>query len=702
MMNVLELPLEKYITVQPRILKRLHALSIKTVRDLLYHFPRRYEDYSNIRQIRDLQKGEMVTIQGKIKKITGRYAWGKRKMMIIEAVIEDDSGTITALWFNQYYLLKTLKVGTPLSISGKIAIGKKGLYLQHPEHEILQNSEITTLRHTGRLTPIYPQTLGLSSRWIRFLIEETFKKLPKDLPDVIPQWILEREHLIPLAHSLKILHYPNKEEMPKEAKLRFQFEELLLLQLKKLFTIRELQEKEAPAIDIPESDVQEIERSLPFTLTRAQKKCLEQVLTDLQKQSPMNRLLNGDVGSGKTIIAAIASILAIKNNFQVAFMAPTEILAKQHFETILKFFGKENLSIALLTSSEKKLISPLGNSEKVDIAPLILSGDVHLIIGTHSLIQKSIGFHNLGLVVVDEQHRFGVKQRAELLAKSNGKNKKIPHFLSMTATPIPRTLALTVYGDLEISVIDESPPGRQKIITKIVRPERRSAAYEFIDKELEKGRQVFVICPRIEEHTEERDTPHQQILSEEIKSVKKEFKKLSEEIFPHRKMKPREKETIMKNFRDGAINILIATSVIEVGIDVPNATIMMIEGAETFGLASLHQFRGRVGRGIYQSYCLLFPTTEMRGLSARLRAVAVSQNGFQLAEEDLKIRGPGNLAGLEQSGFHLPLQEALTNVLLVEKTADAAKKIFIDDPELKKNPLLYERLLKMDYILHAE
>ncbi|MEK7636284.1 MAG: ATP-dependent DNA helicase RecG [Patescibacteria group bacterium] len=719
-MQNIDIPVEKFVPIQPRALQRLHKLNIKTARDLLYHLPRRYEDYSNIKKISGLYEGEMATIQGTLTKISGRRAWGRR-MIIIEGELEDETGTIPLLWFNQHHLLKTLNAGQRISISGKINHGKKGLYFQHPEYEILLQSETennSNLRNTGRLVPIYPETHGITSRWLRFLIQKALEKIPESLDDPIPAFVKKKENIPSLHDALQKIHFPKTNHDITEAQKRFYFEELLFLQLKKRQTIALRRQKHAPRIIVDRMYEKKIITSLPFTLTGDQKKCIADITADLEKDRPMNRLLNGDVGSGKTIIAALSALLSIKNGFQVLFMAPTEILACQHFETITRLFKNEGIAVALLTSSEKRLVSPFGNfSKKTELTTFTKDGTAELIIGTHALLQGGYHFKNIGLVIIDEQHRFGVEQRATLLEKKP--NETIPHLLSMTATPIPRTLALTIYGDLDISTIRELPVGRKKIITKIVRPARRTAAYQFIECELQKGRQAFVICPRIELPEENTSRTIAELLREEIKSVKKEYEKLSKEIFPHRKiamlhgkMAPKEKKLIMQNFsakdrsvfgrEDAVIDILVSTSVVEVGVDIPNAVIMMIESAEKFGLASLHQFRGRVGRGEHQSYCLLFPSSENHEWNERLKAVATSEDGFSLAEKDLKIRGPGNLVGFEQSGFHAPLQQALCDVELVEKTARYAEKIFMEDPELSKYPLLSERLLRVHYTLHAE
>lgn len=743
MHDSLELPLEKFISLQPRVQKRLLKLGIKTVRDLLYHFPRRYIDYSKILPIAHLMEGQMVTIQGTVKKISGRYAWGRRGMTIIELILEDASGTIPAIWFNQRYLLKTFHEGEHVSLSGKVNRGKRGLYLLHPEHEILRESgsknqeldsrftiQNSALRHTGRLVPVYSETAGLTSRWLRFLARQTLTKLPhQGLPDPIPAKILVEENFMSLKNAFFAIHFPRTESEAKRAKKRFLFEEVFLLQLKKELSIRELKRAQAPVLRVSTAEEKSAVDAVPFILTQAQKNALKDALKDLGNPYPMNRLLNGDVGSGKTVVAALLAHFCILRGWQTVFMAPTEILAQQHFQTIKKLFPYSNWTLALITSSQKKVATPYGEIEKANIARMVKNGDIHFAVGTHALLESSLAFKNLGLVIIDEQHRFGVGQRATLVARGytpkntrpNAKNgdaqfamrheqKMTPHFLSLTATPIPRTLALTLYGDLSISVINELPRGRNLIITKIVSPARRNAAYEFVEKEIRNGRQAFVICPRIESPEENTETKDQKTaLKKELKSVKAEYKKLSEAVFPsfsiaclHGKLKPKEKEKIMREFKEGSVRILVATSVVEVGIDVPNASVMIIEGAERFGLAQLHQFRGRVGRSAHQSYCFLFPSEETPELNARLKAVALAKDGFQLAEMDLKLRGPGNLVGYEQSGFNMPLQEALTDLTLVERTAKAAQKIIGSDPEFKKYPLLKNRLQNIDYVLHQE
>jgi ATP-dependent DNA helicase RecG len=445
-------------------------------------------------------------------------------------------------------------------------------------------------------------------------------------------------------------------------------------------------------------------KKLPFELTGAQKKASWQILKDLEKGRPMNRLLEGDVGSGKTIVAMIGALNVVKAGYQVALMAPTEILARQHFENFLKFLKDFNLKIGLLTSTESKI----GKRKiaKKEILKRILDGKVEILIGTHALIQKEVKFKNLALVIIDEQHRFGVEQRAKLIS---GEARFIPHLLSMTATPIPRTLALTIYGDLDLSILDEMPKGKRKVITKIIKRKERKRICEFIKKEVKEGKKVFVICPRIEPKNKKALNEKDVLGWAEAKAVKKEYEKLKKEVFPdlkiamlHGKMKTEEKEKVMRDFKNGKTDILVSTSVVEVGLDIPKATVMMIEGAERFGLAQLHQFRGRIGRGGEKSFCFLFTESPAKKTCQRLKALLESENGFELAEKDLKIRGPGNLFGSRQWGVPDLAMKSLTDVFLVEKTRNAAKEILEKDQELKNYPLLRERLNQFKREIHFE
>ncbi|MBI2055964.1 MAG: ATP-dependent DNA helicase RecG [Candidatus Sungbacteria bacterium] len=693
-MPYLSITIEHAGKINKKIIPALKRLGIFTVRDLLFHIPSRYEDFSNMKPISEVAAEERVTIEGEITSLKS-FRTRAKGMHITTAAITDESGTIEALWFNQPFLARALHVGLRVRLSGKPVLGKKGIVLQNPAHEKISAYATEAEQkgiHTSGLVPIYPETAGITSRWLRWLIK-SYISARKELRDPLPEKIAQQYILPHLHDAIAAIHFPETKEEAERAKRRFAFEELLLIQLRALRERSRLKQYQAPAILLDVSLIQEFVKQLPFILTDAQKRSLWEILKDIEKPKPMNRLLEGDVGSGKTIIAAAASLIAAHAGRRVLFMAPTEILARQHFETVKKFLLPFHISIGLLTGSEKKIIH----------VP-------DIIIGTHALIQKHLQFENLGLVIVDEQHRFGVEQRMALQKKRGSTSTIIPHFLSMSATPIPRTLALTIYGDLDLSIIDELPKSRRQIMTKIVSSTRRTEAYSFIRKEIQNGRQVFIICPKIETKPDERrETSFSRaFLNQEVKAVKEEYERLKKEIFPdlklavlHGKMKPKEKNEIMQEFKNRTCDILVSTSVIEVGVDVPNATIMLIEGAERFGLAQLHQFRGRVGRGEHQSYCFLFCTED--GVAAnRLRAIVEAKNGFELAEKDLAIRGPGDLFGGRQSGIPDLALANITNAELVRAVRMAAREIVSESPDLKKFPALAEALRKFEQAIHLE
>jgi len=674
--------LDTSISELPRInekhLKRFQKLGLNTVRDLLYHFPHRYDDFSNIKTINRLQLNETATIQGEILKISNIRTF-KKRMSLTEASIKDRTGNVRAIWFNQPFLIQNLKEGKKVSLSGKYAMGPKGPYLSNPNYELLSLYKTTT--HTAGLIPVYPETTGIGSRFLRYYIKLILPSIVS-IKESLPQEILKQYNLPNIQTALKNIHFPAKLKLADEAKKRFAFEELFLLQLYVLKQKLSLQKENAFKIPFDKNLIQSFVKQLPFTLTEAQRKAIWEIIQDLEKSKPMNRLLQGDVGSGKTVVAVTIALEIAKAGFQVAFLVPTEILAQQHFKQIKDLLKNFYIEIGLLTGGEKKI-----------------SKNTKIIIGTHALLQKSVKFNNLALVIIDEQHRFGVQQRAHLL-----KNKIAPHLLSMTATPIPRTLALTIYGDLDISLINEMPKNRQKIITKIIPPDQREQAYEFIHQEIKKGRQAFVICPRIEVAKNENA---KNLLWAEVKAVKDEYEKLSEKIFPdleiamiHGKIGAKEKEKIMLDFRNKKTDILVSTSVIEVGIDIPNATVMMIEGADRFGLAQLHQFRGRVGRGEHQSYCFLFSTSGET--TARLRAIQKYDNGFDLAEQDMKIRGPGQFYGVQQSGLPDLAMANLNDLELIKSTRHEALELLKKDSSLEYYKLLLEKLNKFKQTIHLE
>ncbi len=703
------------LVTPPRFLPKLKKLGIDTIADLLYHFPVRYENWSDIIPIRDLRVGESAPIRGTIKKIGFRKSWGRYRV-IIEATIADQSGEIRAFWFNQPYVRKNLPEGKEAVFYGKILSGKKGIFISNPAYETIKDGQgIISFSPRKELLAIYPETKGLTSKGIRFLVEKAIKAAG-DIPEFIPEGILTANRLPEINRSLKNIHSPENIAEADTARKRFEFEELFLLQLNNFSRKAELASLKSAAIPYKLDFIKQILSSLPFDLTLSQKRSLHEILIDLAEGRPMNRLLQGDVGSGKTIIAAIAALAAARAGCQTAIMAPTEILANQHYETFKKFFGKSGYSFCLITAKSSFAYYNDGLESEIKKDALLKEiggGKIEIVIGTHALIAKrknSVGlpFKKLGLIIVDEQHRFGVRQRAELMRQS----ALAPHFLSMSATPIPRTLAITVFGDLDLSLIDELPPGRKPIITKIVSPENRANAYAFIRGQARKGRQVFVICPRIEPTPINADNTRinaENSAAWEVKTVKEEFGKLSREIFPdlrvamlHGKMKPEEKRKIMADFKIGKTDILVSTSVIEVGIDVPNANIMIIEGAERFGLAQLYQFRGRVGRGGHQSFCLLFTDSSSEETLKRLDALLEAKNGFELAEKDLSLRGPGEFLGTEQTGFPDIIMSALKNRDLVKKSREAAEEILKIDPRLRLYPKLKEKLSAFSKETHLE
>jgi len=693
-------PIEQLRGVGPIYQKRLKKLGIKTVRDLLFHFPHRYEDFSNILPVVKVKLGESCCVVGKVLEIKNIRTW-KKRMFLTQAVVGDKSGAIRIVWFNQPYILNVLKAKDNICLAGKVSLDNSGLYFSNPTYEKVNEFGLT---HTGRIVPIYPETERLSSKWLRFLIKSLLMELKDKISEPLPEKVLKEHNLLPVRQAIWQIHFPDSLSLAKRARERFSFEELFLLSLWVLRERAKLAEQNAFSVPLNLKIVQKLVKSLPFKLTDAQKKTSWQILKDLERSRPMNRLLEGDVGSGKTVVAALAALNSVKAGYQAAFMAPTEILAKQHFKTVSELLQGFKVNLGLLTGKEDKLVSKKLQNNTVEISRQKLlekakKNEIDILIGTHALIQDKVKFGNLALVILDEQHRFGVEQRAKLTQQ-----KTIPHLLSMTATPIPRTLALTIYGDLDLSLIDELPKGRKKIKTQVIPPAQRQKTYDFIRQEAKKGRQVFVICPRIEA-TGKKDA----LGWSEAKAVEEEYEKLSKKIFPdlkvgmlHGKLAFKEKERIMKDFKNKKTDILVSTSVVEVGVDVPNASVMMIEGAERFGLAQLHQFRGRVGRARYQSYCFLFTDSPAKKTHQRLKALITCENGFELAEKDLAIRGPGDFSGQRQWGIPDLAMMSLKDLSLIEKTRAAAKKILTEDPQLKNFPLLREKLASFQARIHLE
>ena len=656
--------------VGPELAKKLAILGIQTIDDLIEHFPRRYEDYSNITPIKDLKPGN-VTIKAKINSVAGRYV--RKGIHITEAIATDDSASVRLVWFNQPYRAGAVKHAQDYFIAGEYALRRSRFSIANPSVELVSDFPV----NTARIIPVYRETKGLKSNQIRRLVREALQ-LVKTLPEHLPHWLLKEQKLLDYTSAVSDVHFPISDNSLATAKKRLGFEEIFELTLAALLNKQDNLAENGLAIPFKEDLAKKFVSQLPFKLTNAQRKVVWQIYQDMQSTQPMNRLVEGDVGSGKTVVAAMAALMAMEEGFQVAFMSPTEILARQHAQTLadlLRDMGYEG-QVGLLSGSLKPPAKKL-------VKQKIASGDVKLIVGTHALISEKVDMHKLGLIIIDEQHRFGVQQRKKLQAKAG----HMPHVLHMTATPIPRSLALTLYGELDISVLDEMPPGRQVIQTKLVSPISKTKLYEQIDKELAAGRQMFVVCPLIEESDASNGL-----------SAEETFKQLSEKDFKHRKitllhgrMKAAEKEKVMADFIARKYDILVSTTVIEVGVDIPNASVMLIIGAERFGLAQIHQLRGRVGRGTHQSYCFLM-LGDRKTLLQRLRALESTTDGFKLAELDLKLRGPGAIYGTIQHGA-LDLRIAdLADIKLIAAARNAAQEFLIRKENLKKFPHLNNRV----------
>lgn len=716
--------------------KALKKLKLFSVHDLLFHFPTRYSNTSEVKNISDLEKGETATVYGKVSKLKTKKGF-RSKIPMAEGEIEDLSGKIKIIWFNQAYLAKMLKSGESVKLTGHITGGKYGLYIANPEFERIPDMRTgeenlfrdENSKNDTTIYPVYHETRGITSKWFYHAIEKIIKdKTLDNFEDYIPEYILKKYSLPTLRTSLVWIHKPKSIKDAESARKRFAFEEVFKIQIKRQKDKNEYKKNKSFKIKVKKIDTENFLKRFPFTPTKSQIKSIDTILADMEKDFPMARLLEGDVGSGKTAVAATAAYQTVINrptnresgktqnfgNLQVAYMAPTEILATQHFESFIKYFNPLSqsgislpISVGLITGSGCRKfpskVNPLGWTDisRSQLLKWTANGEIPILIGTHALIQKTVKFKNLALVIIDEQHRFGTDQRRKLVRKDN----IAPHLLSMTATPIPRTLALTIYGDLDLSLLDEMPKGRKQIITEIINPDKRDSTYEEIRKELKNGRQLYVICPRIDE---KEDT--EEITSKlEIKSVTAEAKRLKKEVFKefeidilHSKMNKERKENVMKDFSSGKTDILVATSVVEVGVNVENATIIIIEGAERFGLAQLHQLRGRVIRSNHQAYCYIFAESKTEKTKERLRAFKNAKSGFELAELDLKLRGGGELGGTKQWGISDLAMEAIKNIKMVEAAREEAINIISLDDSLQKYPLLKKQIEENTKEFHFE
>jgi len=702
--------------------KALERLKIKTLNDLLRYLPARYGQAGTARKIAELKVGDEAIIYAKVLKNQTKKAWAK-KIPMAEALVEDETGKIKIIWFHQAYLAKKAPAGTAAYFSGKVTErpargGQEGeLYLANPEidaagapvKKVAAGESLFSNSETESPTPVYPETRGLSSGWFHHHLKTILSEnIQEQLVDPLPEEILTEFKLPKLATALIWAHTPRKKSDAEAARKRFAFEEIFMIQLARLKDRAAYQAAGAARINLPTNKLDDFLNRFPFSPTKAQIRAITEILNDFKLGRPMTRLLEGDVGSGKTAVAAVTAYAAVMSGAEVAYMAPTEILAKQHFESFISYFKHLPINVGLITGSgcykfpSKTNLGGYTNISRPQLLKWVKNGEIPILIGTHALIQKTVKWKNLAYAIIDEQHRFGLMQRAKLTKKNE---RLVPHLLSMTATPIPRTLALTIYGDLDLSLLDELPAGRKNIITQIIPPseEERQKVYESLRAEIKAGRQAYVICPRIDEPDPNKATALQ------TKSAKAELQKLGERIFPefmvglvHSKMKPADKEEVMRDFASGEIDILVATSVVEVGVNVPNATSIIIEGAERFGLAQLHQLRGRVFRSSYQAYCYLFTEAKNETSLTRLKALVNAKNGFELAEMDLALRGAGALTGGKQWGISDLGMEAIKNLKLVSAARESAQKLIATDPNLIKHPEIQKILATRARTLHFE
>ncbi len=684
---MLDKKIEEIDKIGKKLAKYLKKLDISTVKDLLYYFPYRYEDWSKIKKISDIYISEPVTIKGKIEQLQNRRSY-YRKKIITEAILSDETGKIKIIWFHQPYLTKVLKKGDTIYVSGTVEIGEGGWQLTHPVYEKVSGRRT----HTGRIVPVYPLTQKITQKQIRYLTSKAVQYISY-IQEWLPYEVRKKADLIPLKTALKYIHFPSKWEEIQKAEERLKFDELFLINLHSRQIKQNLQSQKAYQVKFLKEETKKFISQLPFDLTSDQKKAAWDIIKDIQKSHPSGRLLNGDVGSGKTITCSLAILNTLLNGFQVAYMAPTEILARQQYQNFIKLFAKYPFKTALITSKDVKINNK--NIKKQELKKLIKKGEANLVIGTHALIQESVKWKNLALAIVDEQHRFGVKQRAAFTTQAG---EYVPHFLSMSATPIPRTLALVLYNDLNISIIRQMPKGRKPIKTYFVPQEKKGECLRFVHKKIKEGRQVYVICPLIDPS----DKLGKKAAVEEYEKMKNIFPDVNIGLL-HGKMKSEEKEKIMQEFAQGKIDILVSTPVIEVGIDVPNATCMIIESAERFGLAQLHQLRGRVGRGKHQSYCFLFSDSTSQESIRRLKTLVSCSDGFKLAEKDLEYRGPGQIYGVKQHGFNDMLTIAkLTDYHIIKKVRQISEYLFQTSPDLSQYPTIKQKLEAFSKQVHLE
>lgn len=705
-------PVTELHRVGPTKAKQLKNLGIEHVRDFLYTFPRRYDDFSRVTPIANLQAGQQMTIRGRVKSVNSNYGYyGRRRVFRIFVELEDETGVVSITWYNLQFLPKQLWQGRELYVAGKVEENKNtrtsltpgvngktpGVFparakyrLRSPVLEFVNLPERQTsnqeLTHTGRITPVYPETYGVTSRFLRYQVKNALP-LIFTIPEYLPAGIRGRHKLINIHDAIKIIHFPDDADNLSRAQARLRFDELFFLQLAALVRRHQRARRRAPAISSNNETIEQLSNQLPFPLTNAQKRAAQEIFSDISQSTPMNRLLQGDVGSGKSAVALLAIQATLAAGYKVLYLAPTEVLARQQHDVLKKYVSDASAAL---------LIGSLPRRSKSAIKAKMLQPNLPwLTVGTHALLQEDVNVTDNALVIADEQHRFGVAQRQAL--QSASRDGATPHLLSMTATPIPRTLNLTVFGDLDLSILDELPPGRLPILTQLVPPDKRDDAVIHILEAMHQGRQAYVIAPLVDESD---------VL--EVKSAKKTFVEM-QHLFPdiavgllHGQMSSEDKASALNNFAAGALQLLVATTVVEVGVNVPNATIIIIEGAERFGLAQLHQLRGRVGRGRHQSFCYLFPTTAAAARSPRLAILTTTSDGFVIAEEDLKLRGPGEVYGLAQSGFGSLKVASLLDYATIKKTRTEAQRLLKEDPDLSQYPILRKKVEQKNLLAHFE
>ncbi|MBN2303549.1 MAG: ATP-dependent DNA helicase RecG [Anaerolineae bacterium] len=666
-LDELQAPTTTLHRVGDKMAEKLSKLGIETVSDMLFTFPRRYDDYTQMKPLSQLKPGEIVTVAAAVRSVDRKVGRGNRPYLLV--VLDDETALLQVAFFNQPWLQRQFKRGSQVVLSGTVDIFRGQLLMTNPEWEMLERENL----HTGRIVPVYPLTKGLSARTIRRLMRQVIDQWANRIPDTMPESVLERTELADLGWSLQQVHFPNSFDELEQARQRLSFDELFLFQMGMMGNRQEWQSVPGQPLRVPDDWLESLLVTLPYTLTSAQEQALDRIRADIARDVPMNRLLQGDVGSGKTVVAAAVLAIAVQNGKQAAFMAPTSILAEQHMRSVGNLLHQspvgDQVQLRLLTGNTSE-------TERQEIYAGLADGSINVVIGTHALIQANVEFRDLALAVIDEQHRFGVEQRGSLRGKGTN-----PHILVMTATPIPRTLALTLYADLDLSIIDEMPPGRTPVETRVLQNVERERAYSFIQAQIDKGRQAFIVYPLVEASDK----------LEDVGAAVGEYERLKTEIFPkrrvgllHGQMRPAEKDAVMKTFAAGEIDILVSTSVIEVGIDVPNASVILIENADRFGLAQLHQFRGRVGRGEHKSFCLLIAESVTPEATQRLTAMEKTTDGFKLAEIDWSMRGPGDMLGVRQSGDSVFRLAQIVNPRLVELAQREARTVYAEDPALEQ------------------